>query len=238
MFSYIKFKVILLTISYFFLEPYMFLYRRIKGDVAIRKKAIKLSKYWCVKIFKWLKTDIIIEGEQNIPNYPVVIVSNHQGSLDIPLLMGFLKNRPSFVAKKELKKVPILSSWMNLLGCVFLDRKSPREAVKSFREASKIIQSGQSIVIFPEGRRSSDLKEFKKGSFKLAVYSKVPILPVTILGTDIVTKQYKHVEKRVKVIIDKPVKIDHLSKEELKDLPERIKGIIESNFVSDYNIFV
>ncbi|MBN1968754.1 MAG: 1-acyl-sn-glycerol-3-phosphate acyltransferase [Candidatus Delongbacteria bacterium] len=230
----VKLKVLLLTLSYFFAEPYIIFIKLTKGENEMRKKAKKMSHLWSKSIFKWLNTNVEIINEENIPEGPVVVISNHQSSLDIPLLMCYLKNNPSFIAKKELKRIPVVSFWMNLLGCVYLDRKSPRSALLSFKKAAEIIQSGQSIVIFPEGTRSRELKEFKKGSFKLALMAGVPILPVTIIGTERVMDYKISQKKCVRILIEKPISIEQLSKEELKLIPEIVREKIEKN----YNTFI
>ena len=87
-----------------------------------------------------------------------------------------------FVAKKEVLKVPILSYWLPRAKCIPLDRQNPRDAVRVINEGVKNLKDGYSMMIFPEGTRSLDGKHspFKKGSLKLAIKAKVPIVPVTI----------------------------------------------------------
>lgn len=74
-----------------------------------------------------------------------------------------------FVAKKELKKVPVISWWMRNLYCLFLDRNDTREGLKTILEGIDYIKKGISIVIFPEGTTSHtlDLLPFKEGSSNL-----------------------------------------------------------------------
>ncbi len=120
-----------------------------------------------------------------IPDEPVLFVSNHQGSFDIPLLLGYIDKPKAFIAKWELRYLPFIGSWMKELGCIFIKRNDFRQTLKAFKGAGEVFKKGQSLVIFPEGTRSrsSKLGEFKRGSLKIALREKVPVVPVTIKGS-------------------------------------------------------
>jgi 1-acyl-sn-glycerol-3-phosphate acyltransferase len=116
------------------------------------------------------------------PGQAALVVSNHQGAFDIPLLVGYAGRDLGFVAKKELANIPFVSAWMRLINCVFLDREDRRKQVAQIRETIDILRSGQSMVIFPEGTRSNGPQtgDFAKGSLAIAAKAGVPILPVTL----------------------------------------------------------
>ena len=143
---------------------------------------------WTFKTIFWItgvKSNVI--GIENIPtDTPVLFVSNHRSNLDILLLQTTAGIPVGFVAKKELKKIPLLGFWMSDIGCVFLDRADIKSAVKSIAEGVEHIESGCSMSICPEGTRSHDgeMKTFKDGSLKLATKAKVPVIPVAVIGTD------------------------------------------------------
>ena len=63
-----------------------------------------------------------------------------------------------------------------------LERKDPRKAVQSIKDAAEKIKNGASVLIFPEGTRGIDgrLQPYKKGGFNLALRSGCDIVPVTI----------------------------------------------------------
>lgn len=87
------------------------------------------------------------------------------------------------MAKKELQWMPLLGQFMTLSGTVFIDRKNNTRAFDSLAAAGETIKSRKtSLWVFPEGTRTnkpeSDLKQFKKGAFHLAVQGGVPIVPV------------------------------------------------------------
>ncbi len=126
-------------------------------------------------------------GLEKLPmtsNY--IFMSNHVSNVDPPLLIPLLPRRVTVMVKKELFKLPILGRAMRMADFVPIDRSNRDAAIGSVREAATIVRKGLDLVVFPEGTRSPDgrLLPFKKGSFYLAMDTGVPIVPVTILGTE------------------------------------------------------
>ena len=127
-----------------------------------------------------------VRGRENLePHEPMVVMSNHQSLYDIPVLFQTLPRSVRMVAKTELFRVPVWSHALRAAEFVEIDRKNHRRAVRSLAYARKLIQSGISVWIAPEGTRSQDgrLLPFKKGGFVVAQDVGVPILPVTVEGT-------------------------------------------------------
>lgn len=114
-----------------------------------------------------------------------VVAANHQSQLDILAVYGWLDMDFRWVMKKELRKVPVLGIACEKLGHVFVDRADRSAAIAAINRAKEKISEGASIFFFPEGTRSRDgkLLPFKKGAFRMAVDLKIPILPVSIVGT-------------------------------------------------------
>ncbi|MGN0242457.1 MAG: lysophospholipid acyltransferase family protein [Lachnospiraceae bacterium] len=140
-------------------------------------------------------TTVEVYGEENIPEDETVLyVANHRGMADIPVIYNQMKTPVGFVAKKEIDKVPFLRLWMRQIGCLFLDRKDPRQGMKTIMAATEKLKSGHSMVICPEGTRSrtDELLEFKEGSFRLAQKSGRRIVPVAIKGTENVLENNPH----------------------------------------------
>ncbi|HLR07679.1 MAG TPA: lysophospholipid acyltransferase family protein [Bacillota bacterium] len=137
------------------------------------------------KIVHTTKTPVYVEGKDHLPEGPALFVANHQGLFDILALIGFLGKPIGFIAKKEIKKIPIVKQWMELLNCVFIDRNDRRQSVKAINQGIRNLKNGHSMVIFPEGTRRGgrQLNPFKPGSLRMAFKAKVPIVPVTIDGT-------------------------------------------------------
>lgn len=129
---------------------------------------------------------IKVEGKENIPeDKRVAFVSNHQSNNDIPLMLGNTTSLVGFLAKKELKKVPVFSQWMQLIGCVFIDRKKIKSSFNAFVETIEVIKNKQSMIIFPEGTRSQSNKmnNFKEGILRLLIKENITIIPCTVINT-------------------------------------------------------
>ena len=203
-----------------------------KGLYKEANEYIEKSVYnWGRFILRISGINVQVVGIENLPKGNCLFVSNHQGNFDIPLILASINKSIGFVAKKELKNVPLVSYWMKKIHCTFIDRNNIREAVKSINEGVEYLKEGYSMIIFPEGTRSrsNNMGEFKKGSMKLALKAGVPIVPMTIDGT------YKAYEKNsnkvkptdVKLTIWQPIMIENLSKEEQNNLSLYVSEIIK-----------
>ncbi|TVP81846.1 MAG: 1-acyl-sn-glycerol-3-phosphate acyltransferase, partial [Alkalicoccus sp.] len=200
------------------------------ADKFVHQKAER----WARRLFRLAGGKAHVYGLENIPeDEPVLFVSNHQGNFDIPLLLHTAGRKIGFISKKEVKRIPLISSWMELLGCVFIDRKDRRQAVQMIREGADNLRTGNSLVIFPEGTRNKGetTGQFKKGSFKLAQLSRVAIVPVSISGS------YKMMEANngrmkpadVNITYGKPMR-DHMENNlSLDRLAEQVQKEVEKN---------
>jgi len=128
----------------------------------------------------------ITHGLENIPrDKPVILVANHQGAADIPILLAYIPVRFRFAIKKELFKIPIFSWYMRQAGYFSIDREVVLSAYKTLEKIVEILNAGESVMIFPEGTRSRDgtLGKFKRGSLMAALKSQAPIIPIAISGS-------------------------------------------------------
>ena len=126
------------------------------------------------------------EGLEWLPHdRPCVVIANHQSFADIWSLLPVLPLRTRFVAKESLFRIPALGWAMSASGFIAIDRSNRVRAMRSLGMAAERIRAGRSVVLFPEGTRSTDgrLQPFKKGAFHLAVQAGVPVIPVAISGT-------------------------------------------------------
>lgn len=127
--------------------------------------------------------DVEVVGAENLPDEPSVITPNHASHFDIAALLGFLPGNNRFAAKRELFREPVLGMVMKTLGMIPIDRDDPSASIERLNR----LASGEefSLIIFPEGTRSSDgrMLPFKKGAFTLAIRLGRPIVPIAIHGT-------------------------------------------------------
>jgi 1-acyl-sn-glycerol-3-phosphate acyltransferase len=120
------------------------------------------------------------------PARTYVFMSNHISNLDPPLTLPLIPRRTSVMVKKELFKVPILGHIMTLGALVPVDRGNRESGIVAVRDAVRAIEQGLNMTIYVEGHRSFDgkLLPFKKGPFYLAEECRVPVVPITISGTE------------------------------------------------------
>ncbi len=131
---------------------------------------------------------IEVKGLDQIdPDATYIFMCNHVSNLDPPILIPKLPRRTSVLVKKELFQIPILGRAMLMGDLVPVDRRNREAAVNSMKEAEKVMARGLNMTVFPEGTRSPDgrLLPFKKGPFYLAMDSGVPVVPVAILGSEL-----------------------------------------------------
>jgi len=113
-----------------------------------------------------------------------VIVSNHQSLLDILILFRLFKHF-KWVSKTEIFRVPVVGWIMTLNKYIKVKRGDKKSILKMMETCKKVLKSGISILMFPEGTRSVDgnLGVFKDGAFNLALETQTDILPIIIDGT-------------------------------------------------------
>ncbi len=177
------------------------------------------------------KVDII--GFDNVPKDEAVLyVGNHRSMFDIAINYSVLPPLMGFVSKKEMKKFPILSWWMVLVNCLFLDRENIKEGMKTIIAGTEKLKNGISIFIFPEGTRSkkeSEMLEFKEGSLKMAEKAGSYIIPVAITNTSACFEDHFPKIKKQHVIIEygKPIDLSAMDKEERKHAGAYTRNIIQ-----------
>jgi len=183
-FFYLTFWGILIFSIFLFIPLYVL---KLVGTKSAEKRFVYLvSSAWARFILIVNGVSYTAYGKENIPDSRsgLVVVSNHQGSFDIPIYISCLPFSVGFIAKHELKKMPILSGWMNSLDRIFINRKKLRESSNKINK--RIHQKDKNpIFIFPEGTRSKgpQMGPFKPGSLKLMFHERADVLPITISGS-------------------------------------------------------
>ena len=191
-----------------------------------------VTRTWSKAILIAANIHAEVSGIENIkPGASYIIISNHQSHLDIPVLVYNLPLRLTFLAKKELFKIPFFGWGMQAAGILKIDRSNKSKAIQTLKNAERIIVEKKfSVIAFPEGTRSNDGKihEFKKGSFVLAIGTGLWVLPVSIKGTyDVLPKKKIRIRPgRVKIKIHEPIDIKGYKFENRHELVIRTHRII------------
>ena len=170
-------------------------------------------------------------GVENVPkDEPILYISNHRSYFDIPVAYTSVPTLTGFMAKKEIGKIPFLSTWMKFLQCLFLDRGDLRQGLKTILQGIDQVKAGYSIFISPEGTRSqgTEMLPFKEGSFKISEKTNCAIIPVSISGTDDIFEKHKPWIHSTHAVIEygKPIYPKELPKDQQKFLGAYVQEII------------
>lgn len=174
-----------------------------------------------------------VSGRENIVDgRSYVVVLNHPSAYDIFLVYGWLGIDFKWVIKKEARKIPVIGKSCEQLGHIFVDRGNTDAAIASLEEAKSKVVEGMSVVFFPEGTRSpkGSVSRFKKGAFRMAMQLNLPILPVTILGTDKIlpNKTTQLYPGSAKMIIHPAIETTGLEHRDMPTLVEKTRLVIEA----------
>ena len=198
---------------------------------------LRLGPVWIRWILATFRVRVEVVGLENVPTHaPVILMSNHQSLVDIAAIILTLPRTQSwrFVAKRELTRIPIFGWILVLSGHVIIDRGHRERAVASLRRAAEIIRAGTTVIVFPEGSRSphGNLRTFKSGPFHLAIEAQVPIVPVTVSGSQRITPKGELIVHRgvVKIAYGKPIPTRGVSVDDRKHLSDRVRDAIAQGY--------
>ena len=139
---------------------------------------------WAFRTVLFLSgTKLTVIGEEHVPkDEPVLYIANHRSYFDIIITYARCPRLTGYIAKKSMRHVPLLSTWMKRLHCLFINREDTREALKTILAGIDNIKNGISMCIFPEGTRNKtdELLPFKEGSFKMAEKTGCAVIPIAI----------------------------------------------------------
>jgi 1-acyl-sn-glycerol-3-phosphate acyltransferase len=193
-----------------------------------------LQRLWVNWLLRTNGMEMQLKETENLKkDQSYILVSNHASILDIPAIISAAPFPVRFIAKHSLIWFPIFGWFLYLSGHILIDRQRAQSAVRSVKKASSQLKKGISIIVFPEGTRSPDgeVKEFKRGAFLLAQYSKFPVAPVSISGThDMLPRQgWCFWPGTIHIRMSKPIPTRGFSHKELDDLMRRVQETIIEN---------
>jgi putative phosphoserine phosphatase/1-acylglycerol-3-phosphate O-acyltransferase len=173
-----------------------------------------------------------VEGEGNLwAERPAVFIFNHQSGIDTLLMSKLLRKDVVGVAKAELKSNPIMGPLLSAAGTVFVERGTRAGAAEAMKPAVEALQSGLSLVIAPEGTRSSSgrLGPFKKGAFHAAMDAGVPVVPVVFRNAldALPNKAFVIRPAKVEVVVHPPISTSDWSSENLDVHIEQIHRLFQ-----------
>jgi len=164
------------------------------------------------------------------PRHPYVVVSNHESFADIQLNSKHPWEM-KWLSKAELFRIPLLGWMMRLAGDVPVRRGFGPSAVEAIEQCRQILRNHVSVMIFPEGTRSTTgrMLPFKDGAFRLAIEAGVPVLPLVVAGsgTALPKRGWKMGRSNAEVRVLDPVPTEGLTLDDVAGLRNRVRGMIE-----------
>ncbi|MDR1675678.1 MAG: 1-acyl-sn-glycerol-3-phosphate acyltransferase, partial [Tannerella sp.] len=156
---------------------------------------------------------VTVRGREHLkPGQSYIFVANHQSAFDIFLIYGHLVYPVKWMMKVGLSKIPLVGTACRAAGFIFVEHSSPRAALRSIAEAERRLNSGASLVVFPEGSRTGTgkMSRFHKGAFQMALDRRLPIAPITLNGPFRVLpigsiNAHPH---RLEMVIHPPISVD------------------------------
>jgi 1-acyl-sn-glycerol-3-phosphate acyltransferase len=135
-----------------------------------------------------------VEGLEYVPQSgPVILASNHLAVMDSFYLPLVVRRRITFLAKSEYFTGTGLKGWLSrwfftAVGQVPIDRSNADTAQAALDTAERVLREGKLLGMYPEGTRSPDgrLYKGKTGLARLALETGVPVIPVAMIGTNVV----------------------------------------------------
>ncbi len=164
-----------------------------------------------------------------------VFAANHFSYLDILSLNVQLGHYFRFMAKSELRKIPLFGIFFRTID-ISVNRKSITDSVYAFGYADRAVKEGDSLGIFPEGGIGDQvpkMRAFKSGAFKLAVENKVAIVPISIIDN------WKRMPDggltsgglpgKMRMIVHAPIETNNLDNTDIPRLKKEVYDIIQKS---------
>lgn len=225
------FLVVFLLVSYI-----LFLIEWIVGKISKQAKeqsSLRIVQ-WGFRVILWIAgVKVTVNGKENMPDEAALYVGNHRSYFDILVLYVQCKNVTGFIAKDSMEKIPSLRVWMRYLYCLFLKRDDLKQGMKVILQAIDYVKQGISVCVFPEGTRNKgeelSVLPFKEGTFKIALKTGCPIVPVSLNHTADIFENHVPKMKKTHVVVEygKPIYPSDLDKEAQKHIGATCRAIIE-----------
>jgi 1-acyl-sn-glycerol-3-phosphate acyltransferase len=231
--------------SYLFRDPLIYLYTIVLGTVSLLCSLFdgsgrvqhSLARAWAWLILKTMRCPLTIVGAEHLDGaHACVYAVNHISALDIPVLYHALPFQFRIMAKKELFRYPFLGWHLRRSGQIPIERENARSSLRSLIEASRTVQSGMPLLVFPEGGRSADgqVKPFLGGAFYVAIKAGVPVVPLAIIGSFEAVPMNSYVVKPrpLALVVGEPISTKEFSPRAMDQLAAITQKAVEDLYYS------
>ena len=191
-----------------------------------------LTRFWPETLLTLNGVTLNVIGEKNLTaQRPAVFLFNHRTNFDLFIVAALVKDNWTGVAKKELQSHPLIGPLGKLMDAAFIDRADAASAIAALKPLEEAARKGLSIVVAPEGHRmetpeATGLGPFKKGAFRIAMATGLPIVPIVIRNADSVAGRNSTTLSpgTVDVAVLPPVSVEGWTTANLRDKIEQIRG--------------
>ncbi|MEW6387375.1 MAG: lysophospholipid acyltransferase family protein [Thermodesulfobacteriota bacterium] len=198
-----------------------------------------IARWWARTLLYFGGITVQVQGLEHLtPGQTYVFAANHRSQFDIFVLLAVLPGNFLWVAKKSLFRIPVFGQALTRMGSIAIDRENLSEAIRGLNQATRTVQAGTSMIIFPEGTRanSRELLPFKKGVFIMALKARQPVVPVSINGT-LAIQPRATLRLRpgpVQVVISPPINPRDYSLKRKEELMNAVRQAIADHYDYDF----
>jgi 1-acyl-sn-glycerol-3-phosphate acyltransferase len=207
------------------------------------------QRWWEVALYRFVRSLVLgvaklfgriqVIGGSNIPrDRPFILAPVHRSNIDFALVSLVTKRRMRYMGKDSIFKFKFLNPFFHALGAFPVHRgAADREAL---RTSIAVIESGQPLVMFPEGTRQSGpvVEELFDGTAYVAAKTQVPIVPVGIGGSEAAMPKGSKVIHPAKLVLivgqplDPPAPRESggTSRRAVKELTDQLRGELQKLF--------
>lgn len=186
----------------------------------------RLAKYTCQISLAMLGQRLVVSGRfPSLDEGPYIYIFNHTSLIDTFILFAVLPEFTGAIGKAEQFKIPLWGWLLKRWGAIPIQRAQLHQAIESINQASNAVSQGLSLLISPEGTRSSDgaLQAFKKGPFYIAMHNQTPLVPIIIKGAYASKNKHSWIVRpgRIDINIAAPLTPEVISYESIESLHEQ-----------------
>ena len=199
--------------------------------------ASPVMRLWSWLIFHTCGISAEVEGLEHLRGLDsFILVANHKSLLDVVAITHLIRREVRFVAKRELRKVPLLGYAMAHSGNILIDRQSGGRAI---RHALTALREGYTMCFFAEGHRFNDnlVHEFNDGAAWLAIATRQPCVPLAISGTGaLAPRGAKFVRPglRIRLALGAPIATAGMRGGDRVELSRRLETAVRDMFRGDF----
>lgn len=222
----IYFGLVMVYLLVLFVVSLFFSKQPIQKTSPVCRFFVWLSMDWLMSFFR---VRITLTGQEQLPQEPVVWVSNHISDFDPMVVLAVLRRKIAFISKESNFKIPIVGPFIRKAGFLAIDRENAMRAMRTLKRASELMTAENlDMGIYPEGTRSKtgELLEFKTGAFVLAKRSKAPVVIFSTKGTDRIAHNVPFRSTKVELHILEVLSPAEVEKMSLEELSAHVKRLI------------